>query len=320
MADVFADRLAVQRVRYAVPDAAGEQVAVAGLIGAEAEEAVFGAAQPVQLEVVGQIEEAGEVALAIATPALQCRQTGQTGDVFQRVAEGVAFEKPAEAAQQRDQAQHIGLCQRFGAAAGLQAQRVRPFTGHQAHQMHEFGARRQHVVHRRAGLRLETGFGAGEPGPGAVRRAGEIGHEEQIEMRQMVGQVLAGGDQTGGETAVRRHFVAAQMAQRAGRRMALRDGTDAADARHDDQRIGRRLAGQNLLEAAIHRRVDLRRDDTAIGNLQADFEVAFDAVERADDELAQALSLQSSLLHRRGDDGVIRHRVFAHPLRRRRFG
>jgi hypothetical protein len=62
----------------------------------------------------------------------------------------------------------------------------------------------------------------------------------------------------------------------------LRDRADATDARYDHQRVERVLGEQDMLETAIERRTDLRRGDAAIGDVERHFEVAFDAVERAD--------------------------------------
>jgi hypothetical protein len=46
----------------------------------------------------------------------------------------------------------------------------------------------------------------------------------------------------------------------------------------------RRLALQNLLEAPVHGGIDLRARDAAIGNVKRNLQVAFDAVEGADEE------------------------------------
>jgi hypothetical protein len=120
------------------------------------------------------------------------------------------------------------------------------------------------------------------PAAAAIGCAGEVGHEEEVEVRQVVRQVLAGEDQIARQAAIRRHLEAGGCGQRGRRGRRLRDRADATDARYDHQRVERVLGEQDMLEAAIERRTDLRRGDAAIGDVERHFEVAFDAVERAD--------------------------------------
>ncbi len=65
----------------------------------------------------------------------------------------------------------------------------------------------------------------------------------------------------------------------------LGDRADAADARDENQRVGRRLAGEHGLKAAKKRGDDLApAHHGPVLNVQVDFKIAFDAVERADDQ------------------------------------
>jgi hypothetical protein len=96
---------------------------------------------------------------------------------------------------------------------------VRPASGQETHQLEEGGARRQDigvglpltVAVKRAANRSNQG--------GRHRRAGEIRHEEQVEMRQMIGQVLASLTRCR-QAAVGRRRQAGQFGQRRGRRHA----------------------------------------------------------------------------------------------------
>ena len=101
-------------------------------------------------------------------------------------------------------------------------------------------------------------------------------------MGQVVGQVFSRQHQAAGEFAVRRRRDAGQPAQRVGGGGRLGDRADAADARHDGQRVGRIATDQDLLETAEQRRIDARGDNPAGVDVEADLEVALDAVERAD--------------------------------------
>ena len=50
------------------------------------------------------------------------------------------------------------------------------------------------------------------------------------------------------------------------------------------------MVAQDLLEAAVHGGVDLGRTHLAVLDVQLDFEVTFDAVERADQKTGHAWS------------------------------
>ncbi|EXI77489.1 MAG: hypothetical protein AW10_03678 [Candidatus Accumulibacter appositus] len=159
---------------------------------------------------------------------------------------------------------------------------MRPLAGQVAHQAQPVGAGRQHLAQGFADVGLEASFGLRVPGASAIGGAREVGHEEQVEVGQVVGQVFAGQNQLACQTAVDRHLQAGRVGQCGSGGSRLRHRADAADARHDDQSVERMLGNQNLLEAAVKRRADLRRGDAAIGDIEAHFEVAFDAIEGTD--------------------------------------
>jgi len=195
----------------------------------------------------------------------------------------VTVSRNSEFAQRPVQPENLGTLQRPRRAARLHGQRMRPFAGEQAHHLHEACARRQHLV-RRVAQRGAKAFDCGAmPAAAGVVVTGEVGHEEQVEMRQMVGQVFGRQRQVGGQPAVVRRLDVQRIGQREGGGGRLGDRADAADARHQYQRIGRQLALQDLFKAAVQRRIDIGRDDLSVGDVEADFKVAFDAVEGADD-------------------------------------
>jgi len=144
-------------------------------------------------------------------------------------------------------------------------------------------AHRQHIVGCRTRYRLEARLRIGEPGALAITVAREIRHEKQIEMAQVIGQVLRRQRQRGGEAAVVGRLQAHALCERLRRRRRLRHRTDAADARHIHQRIERMFSGKYLLEAAIHGRIHIGGAHAPVFDIERDFEVAFDAVEGAND-------------------------------------
>lgn len=84
--------------------------------------------------------------------------------------------------------------------------------------------------------------------------------------------------ETGGENPVRRDLGRHRIAKSGSRGERLRDRADAADPRRQRQRLERRTPLQDLLEAAIQRRRDLRAHDPPTPDIQANFEIALDAL------------------------------------------
>jgi hypothetical protein len=205
----------------------------------------------------------------------------ERGEGFQRVADQMTLQEGSELTQLGQQAHTLGRVDGPRGAAGLDRLRVRPLAAQRAQQREPALARRRGRAHLLARVGREAAQRLGVPGPTGIHRAHEIGHEEQVEVRQVVGQVLGREDQVGRVLPVGGHDDAAQIGQRTRRRDRLRDRADAADARHEHQRVVRRLALQDLLEAAVHGGVDLRRAHAVALDLQRDFEIAFDAVERS---------------------------------------
>ncbi|EXI74656.1 MAG: hypothetical protein AW07_01584 [Candidatus Accumulibacter sp. SK-11] len=101
-------------------------------------------------------------------------------------------------------------------------------------------------------------------------------------MGQMVGQIFAGEDQVARQATVRRHLQSRSLSQGSRCGSRLRHRTDAADARHDDQRVARLLADQHVLEATVECGADLGRNNPASADIEPYFEVALDTIERAD--------------------------------------
>ena len=191
---------------------------------------------------------------------------------------------PAEVAQQRMQADLLRGFQRARRAARLEGQRMRPFAGKRAEHRQEGRARRHHLGRGAALQSLEARRGARMPRPRRIFGAGEIRHEEQVEVREVVGQVLHGVGEVAGDAPVGRRGEPHGVGQRARRRHRLRHRADAAHARREHQRIQRMLAAQDLLEAAIERRAGMRGGDDAVLDVEGDLEIALDAVEGSDDD------------------------------------
>ena len=214
---------------------------------------------------------------------------GQGGDGGQRIAEQALFQEAAELAQQGEQAHPLAGRDGTGAAARLDGQRVRPAASQETHQFEEIGASRQHLGRCLAPHGGEAPCHRRMPGPAGIRRAGEIRHEEQVEVRQVVGQVFRGLDQVPGELAVRWRGQAHRLGQRRGGSGRLRDRADAADARHDGQRVERGTSQQDLFEPTKQRRIDIGGLHPAIGQVETEFKVTFDAVERPEDDARHLL-------------------------------
>ncbi len=263
----------------------------------------------------------GEVALRMGPrPSVQRGGGIECGHLLQPVGEQGGFEKAAE---QRDDGAQLRLFLRFdgaGGAAWLQRQAVRPLAGEDACEMQEGGARGQHVARGGAGLRLEARGGGRKVRTIGVFSAGEVRHEEQVEVGEVVAEVLAGQHQVGGQRTVVGLCHAHRGPQRGGGGHRLRHRADAADARGIDQGVARILAVQDLLEAAVQRRVDPGGGYRAVGDLHLHLEVALDAVERTEDASGHArdssvvlaiMRMSLAPLDRGAHLDVVGHRVLA---------
>ena len=82
---------------------------------------------------------------------------------------------------------------------------MRPLAGEETHEVHELGAGRQHLPGGLPGQRAEARLDGRIPGLPRVDGPGEVRHEEEIEVGEVVRQVLAGEDQVGGQLPVGRH-------------------------------------------------------------------------------------------------------------------
>ena len=121
---------------------------------------------------------------------------------------------------------------------------------------------------------------------------GEVRHEKEIEVGQVVEQAFTGEDDIACQPAIRRRLQTHAIGQglRGGSR--LRHRADAADARCDDQGIVGGLAQQHALEATVERCIDPRFLHDAVGNLQGDLEVTLGPVERTDQQAAHFIRVR----------------------------
>jgi hypothetical protein len=191
MAGVFADAGDVERQRAAMPQPRRKQAPVLPLIAAIAHEAIAAAPDVPEVEVRGDIQKGAQVATARhAVPGVQLFATGNRGDLLELRAEGHRFKESAKFAQAALQAEQLRALQRPRRAARLHCQSVRPFAGKQAHHLHEARACRQYLVGRAARDGAKALRRAVVPAPTFVFLAREVGHEEQVEVRQVIRQVL----------------------------------------------------------------------------------------------------------------------------------
>ena len=85
--------------------------------------------------------------------------------------------------------------------------------------------------------------------------------------------------------------------------------------RRDHQRIARVLASQDLLEAAVQRRIHLGRNATRPSSMSSATSVTLDAVERADNDASSGVAHRYLVLLTLGAIArVIRYRIGLQPL------
>ncbi|HCZ15001.1 MAG TPA: hypothetical protein DHV85_10475, partial [Candidatus Accumulibacter sp.] len=100
------------------------------------------------------------------------------GDVLERVAEKRFAQEGATLAQHGQHADLLGGGERARRSAGMQRQAMRPLARQVAHQPQPVGTRRQHL----ANVGPETPLGLRVPSAATIRRARNIGHEEEVEV------------------------------------------------------------------------------------------------------------------------------------------
>ena len=285
VASVFGDLGKIHGVQLLpIPHTGRHGLAALGVgKGTIAERAVRTTAQGLQIQVGGDVQEQAQIALlrVALQPLGQGGFAAPGGDLFKRRAIQHAFQKTAQLCHTRAQAQALGRRQVARAAAGGNGMGVRPLAAQRAHELQPTLAHGQGFARVLPRQRRKALHGLGMPGAARIHLAREVGHEEQVEVREVVCRVLAGQHQVGEPHAVGRRLHAAGRRQRTRRRHRLRDRADAADARHHDQRVERVLALQDLLKAPVHGRIHPGLAYTARVHLQAHLQVTFHAVERA---------------------------------------
>ncbi len=133
---------------------------------------------------------------------------------FSRGAENSVFSRKARNSPNIANQPHLfAEIERAGDAARLDRQGMRPFAGDQPHDVQQPRPRWQRVARSRAGQGLESRLHGGKPGFASIKVARKIRHEEDIEMRQMIGDVFGCMYDIGRQFAV-------------GRRLRLRSGRE----------------------------------------------------------------------------------------------
>lgn len=286
MAGVFGDVCQVHGVQLLpIPYAGRHGVAPLGVgKSAIAERAVRATAQGLQIQVGGDVQKQAQIALlrVALQPLGQGRLTAPGGHLFERRAIQHAFQKTAQLGHARAQAQALGRRQVARAAAGGDGMGVRPLATQRAHELQPALAHGQGFARMLPRQWRKALHGLCVPGAARIDLAREVGHEEQVEVREVVCRVLAGQHQVGEPHPVGRRLHAAGRRERTRCRHRLRDRADAADARHHHQRVERMLALQDLLKAPVHGRIHPGLAHAACVHLQAHLQVAFHAVERTD--------------------------------------
>ena len=121
-------------------------------------------------------------------------------------------------------------------------------------------------------------------------------------MRQMVGDVFRRMGDVGQEQAVGRRSRISRGAQHASDGEGLGDRANAANARRDRQRILGRPPDEDLLEATIERRRHEGLPHGSRVDIERDLQIAFDAIERSDDDPAHLVLLRGG--NRRQFDAI----------------
>ena len=288
MAQVFGDGARVKRANLAIrEDATRKQMPFVASVSAVAHARARERAEFFKAERPRYMQETAEVTAMcrlLVSPGRKRVSRIQLHDAFEPVAIKRAFKKAAKRHENAGKACGLVGGNGTGRAAGLNAQRMRPLAGEDAEDMHELRARRQHVLRRGAFHSGETIRDVRVPRFPSIYLTREIRHEEQIEMRQMVGDILRRVDQVDGMLAAWWRLQSHGVGQRLGGGNRLRHRADTADARRVDQRIERRLAIENAFKTPIQHRDDARVADRAVRDVERDLKVTLDPVERSDDQ------------------------------------
>lgn len=291
MAQILADEAGVERDgRPRLPGARGEGRPLGQGIGAEAEIAPGAAAEAGKPEIRRDLEKQPGIS---AAPRQERRFDLERREGLERAAEERAFEVAAEASQAGEDPHPLGRAGRAGDAARLDGQRVRPFPGQKPEDVEEIRPRGHRLALRAALHRREAGQRAPVPAPTGIGGAGEVRHEEEVEMGQVIGRILDRMDQRRHPLARRCRRETHRRAERARCRDRLADRADPADPRRDGQCVAGIAALEHALEAAVERRIHPRRRHSALRHLQMNLEIPLDPVERADHQPRHRFGIRS---------------------------
>ena len=153
-----------------------------------AQREVRAAPQRIQPQVSGNAQKQAQITLVRVAlqPVGQGRLAGKGRHLFQRCAIQHAFQKTAHLGHARAQAHPLGRCQVARAAPRHDRLGVRPFATQRSHDVHPALAHGQRLARMVSRQRGKTLHRLAMPGAARIHLAREVGHEEQIKMRQVV--------------------------------------------------------------------------------------------------------------------------------------
>lgn len=249
------------------------------------------APQFVQPGRAGETQQEADVAIAMGgvfdQPGIEISGAAHGVPAFQGTAEHALLVPAPEMLEDVAALIELGGCRHVGHAARHHEGTMGPLPSEQRkkfehplrlpHRIDTARTGKRRVARDRLGMQRLRGMG----------RRGEVRHEHQQRLAHVALHVLRHQRHVAQADRIRGHRDAGDAVERARGGHQVGGAADAADTRGDHQTIERAAPLHDVLEAAEHRARTPGIDDAVVFELDADFQVAFDAVEGnvADDPL-----------------------------------
>ncbi|VTR63936.1 hypothetical protein DESC_120028 [Desulfosarcina cetonica] len=290
---IFADLLRIQgleagrridaggKKRLHVPIRLGQQGA------AGTDEAIVAKAGVIQSGGTGQADEQAQFAVAVGRcfgqPVVQFIPGGDILPALDRAAQNLSFVPAPETGQNVAALGDIPATGHRDHPPGNHEGGVRPLAAQDGDDFDELLGGLDGLDGSLAPQGLVACHGGIEKRIVGVRRPGEVRHEEQEEMPEVVLHLFHHQGHVAQVPRTGRYVDMVGHVQGAGRGIQMRRGADAADAGGDHQAVQRPPAVHQVFDAPVHGAHAARRGDNIVPvQFQVDLQIAFHTVQRDD--------------------------------------